>query len=145
MTAPSQLMAARPRITGHRLALQHASIPGSVTYFIVHRENGRVSTPSPQQTRGLFRSPLFAQIRTSARDPSDNNSGLCAAKPLRIILKLCILPGLGTIPDARRSHNLKVICSKTVQTFAGHLQVAMDRYGYLLKSDHHKAAMNTIA
>jgi hypothetical protein len=26
-------MAARPRITGHRLALQHASIPGSVTYF----------------------------------------------------------------------------------------------------------------
>jgi integrase len=36
---------------------------------------------------------------------------------------------------------------KTVQTFAGHssLQVTMDRYGHLFKSDDHKAAMNTIA
>jgi hypothetical protein len=28
---------------------------------------------------------------------------------------------------------------------AEHLQIAMDRYGHLLMSDHHKAAMNTIA
>ena len=36
---------------------------------------------------------------------------------------------------------------KTVQTFAGHssLQVTMDRYGHLFKSDDHKAAMNEIA
>lgn len=36
---------------------------------------------------------------------------------------------------------------KTVQTFAGHssLQVTMDRYGHLFKSDDHKAAMNAIA
>jgi integrase len=36
---------------------------------------------------------------------------------------------------------------KTVQTFAGHssLQVTMDRYGHLFKSDNHKAAMNAIA
>ena len=36
---------------------------------------------------------------------------------------------------------------KTVQTFAGHssLQVTMDIYGHLFKSDDHKAAMNLIA
>ncbi len=36
---------------------------------------------------------------------------------------------------------------KTVQTFAGHssLQVTMDRYGHLFKSDDHKEAMNAIA
>jgi integrase len=36
---------------------------------------------------------------------------------------------------------------KTVQTFAGHssLQVTMDRYGHLFKSDDHKKAMDTIA
>jgi integrase len=35
---------------------------------------------------------------------------------------------------------------KTVQTFAGHssLQVTMDRYGYLFKSDDHKRAMDAI-
>jgi hypothetical protein len=90
----------------------------------------------------------FTQLHGGA-----NDSGLCAVcVPVMNLLwhaahnlKLCILPGLGTIPDARRSHNLKVKCTKTVQTFAGHLQVAMDRYGHLFKSDHHKAAMNTIA
>lgn len=36
---------------------------------------------------------------------------------------------------------------KTVQTFAGHssLQVTMDRYGHLFKSDNHRKAMNAIA
>jgi integrase len=36
---------------------------------------------------------------------------------------------------------------KTVQTFAGHssLQVTMDRYGHLFKSDDHKKAMEAIA
>lgn len=36
---------------------------------------------------------------------------------------------------------------KTVQTFAGHssLQVTMDRYGHLFKSDDHREAMNLIA
>ena len=36
---------------------------------------------------------------------------------------------------------------KTVQTFAGHssLQVTMDRYGHLFKSDDHQRAMDTIA
>lgn len=36
---------------------------------------------------------------------------------------------------------------KTVQTFAGHssLQVTMDRYGHLFKSDDHKDAMDAIA
>ena len=36
---------------------------------------------------------------------------------------------------------------KTVQTFAGHssLQVTMDRYGHLFKSDDHKAAMDAIS
>jgi integrase len=36
---------------------------------------------------------------------------------------------------------------KTVQTFAGHssLQVTMDRYGHLFKSDDHQKAMDTIA
>lgn len=36
---------------------------------------------------------------------------------------------------------------KTVQTFAGHssLQVTMDRYGHLFKSDDHKQAMEAIA
>ena len=36
---------------------------------------------------------------------------------------------------------------KTVQTFAGHssLQVTMDRYGHLFKSDDHRKAMDTIA
>ena len=36
---------------------------------------------------------------------------------------------------------------KTVQTFAGHssLQVTMDRYGHLFKSEDHKRAMDTIA
>ena len=36
---------------------------------------------------------------------------------------------------------------KTVQTFAGHssLQVTMDRYGHLFKSDQHQAAMDGIA
>jgi integrase len=36
---------------------------------------------------------------------------------------------------------------KTVQTFAGHssLQVTMDRYGHLFKSDDHKKAMDDIA
>ncbi|HLH89025.1 MAG TPA: site-specific integrase [Xanthobacteraceae bacterium] len=36
---------------------------------------------------------------------------------------------------------------KTVQTFAGHssLQVTMDRYGHLFKSDDHKKAMDAIA
>ncbi|MDR3487383.1 MAG: site-specific integrase [Bradyrhizobium sp.] len=36
---------------------------------------------------------------------------------------------------------------KTVQTFAGHssLQVTMDRYGHLFKSDDHKKAMDQIA
>jgi integrase len=36
---------------------------------------------------------------------------------------------------------------KTVQTFAGHssLQVTMDRYGHLFKSDDHKKAMDSIA
>jgi integrase len=36
---------------------------------------------------------------------------------------------------------------KTVQTFAGHssLQVTMDRYGHLFKSDDHKRAMDAIA
>jgi integrase len=35
----------------------------------------------------------------------------------------------------------------TVQTFAGHssLQVTMDRYGHLFKSDDHKKAMDEIA
>ena len=34
-----------------------------------------------------------------------------------------------------------------MQTFAGHssLQVTMDRYGHLFKSDHHKKAMDAIA
>jgi len=34
-----------------------------------------------------------------------------------------------------------------VQTFAGHssLQVTMDRYGHLFKSDDHKKAMDAIA
>jgi hypothetical protein len=36
---------------------------------------------------------------------------------------------------------------KAVQTFAGHssLQVTMDRYGHLFKSDAHNEAMNAIA
>jgi integrase len=36
---------------------------------------------------------------------------------------------------------------KTVQTFAGHssLQVTMDRYGHVFKSDDHKKAMDMIA
>jgi integrase len=36
---------------------------------------------------------------------------------------------------------------KTVQTFAGHssLQVTMDRYGHLFKSDDHQKAMDMIA
>jgi integrase len=36
---------------------------------------------------------------------------------------------------------------KSVQTFAGHssLQVTMDRYGHLFKSDAHNEAMNAIA
>lgn len=36
---------------------------------------------------------------------------------------------------------------KTVQTFAGHssLQVTMDRYGHLFKSDDQKQAMDAIA
>ena len=36
---------------------------------------------------------------------------------------------------------------KTVQTFAGHssLQVTMDRYGHMFKSDDHGAAMDAIA
>jgi integrase len=36
---------------------------------------------------------------------------------------------------------------KTVQTFAGHgsLQVTMDRYGHLFKSDDHAKAMDAIA
>ena len=36
---------------------------------------------------------------------------------------------------------------KTVQAFAGHssLQVTMDRYGHLFRSDDHKRAMDTIA
>jgi integrase len=36
---------------------------------------------------------------------------------------------------------------KTVQTFAGHssLQVTMDRYGHLFKSDDHRKAMHAIA
>jgi len=36
---------------------------------------------------------------------------------------------------------------KTVQTFAGHssLQVTMDRYGHLFKSEDHKRAMEAIA
>jgi integrase len=36
---------------------------------------------------------------------------------------------------------------KTVQTFAGHssLQVTMDRYGHMFKSDDHKKAMDAIA
>jgi integrase len=36
---------------------------------------------------------------------------------------------------------------KTVQTFAGHssLQVTMDRYGHLFKSDDHRKAMDIIA
>jgi integrase len=36
---------------------------------------------------------------------------------------------------------------KTVQTFAGHssLQVTMDRYGHLFKSDDHRKAMDQIA
>jgi integrase len=36
---------------------------------------------------------------------------------------------------------------KTVQTLAGHssLQVTMDRYGHLFKSDDHKKAMDAIA
>jgi integrase len=36
---------------------------------------------------------------------------------------------------------------KAVQTFAGHssLQVTMDRYGHLFKSDRHQAAMDAIA
>jgi len=36
---------------------------------------------------------------------------------------------------------------KTVQTFAGHstLQVTMDRYGHLFKSEDHQRAMDAIA
>jgi integrase len=36
---------------------------------------------------------------------------------------------------------------KTVQTFAGHssLQVTMDRYGHLFKSENHRQAMDAIA
>jgi integrase len=36
---------------------------------------------------------------------------------------------------------------KTVQTFAGHssLQVTMDRYGHLFRSDRHASAMDAIA
>ena len=39
------------------------------------------------------------------------------------------------------------LAPKTVQTFAGHssLQVTMDRYGHLFKSDDHKKAMDAIA
>ena len=39
------------------------------------------------------------------------------------------------------------LAPKTVQTFAGHasLQVTMDRYGHLFKSDDHKVAMDAIA
>ncbi|MEX0628293.1 MAG: tyrosine-type recombinase/integrase [Cucumibacter sp.] len=39
------------------------------------------------------------------------------------------------------------LAPKTVQTFAGHssLQVTMDRYGFMFKSDDHKTAMDTIA
>lgn len=39
------------------------------------------------------------------------------------------------------------LAPKTIQTFAGHssLQVTMDRYGHLFKSDDHKAAMDVIA
>ncbi len=40
-----------------------------------------------------------------------------------------------------------VLAPKTVQTFAGHssLQVTMDRYGHLFKSDDHRVAMDRIA
>ena len=36
---------------------------------------------------------------------------------------------------------------KTIQTFAGHssLQVTMDRYGHLFRSEDHKRAMDAIA
>lgn len=39
------------------------------------------------------------------------------------------------------------LAPKTVQTFAGHssLQITMDRYGHLFRSDDHRAAMDTIA
>jgi integrase len=39
------------------------------------------------------------------------------------------------------------LAPKTVQTFAGHssLQVTMDRYGHMFKSDDHKMAMDAIA
>jgi hypothetical protein len=39
------------------------------------------------------------------------------------------------------------LASKTVQTFAGHssLQVTMDRYGHLFRSDDHSRVMDTLA
>tara|TARA_R110002072_G_scaffold83875_4_gene190037 strand:+ start:1009 stop:2142 length:1134 start_codon:yes stop_codon:yes gene_type:complete len=39
------------------------------------------------------------------------------------------------------------LAPKTIQTFAGHssLQVTMDRYGHMFKSDDHKMAMDSIA
>lgn len=39
------------------------------------------------------------------------------------------------------------LAPKTIQTFAGHssLQVTMDRYGHMFKSDDHKKAMDSIA
>lgn len=39
------------------------------------------------------------------------------------------------------------LAPKTIQTFAGHssLQVTMDRYGHMFKSDNHKKAMDAIA
>jgi hypothetical protein len=41
----------------------------------------------------------------------------------------------------------KALPPKTVQTFAGHssLQVTMDRYGHLFRSDSHGQAMDAIA
>jgi integrase len=53
----------------------------------------------------------------------------------------------GKQPSIQLKSTVLGLDPKTVQTFAGHssLQVTMDRYGHLFKSEDHKRAMDTIA
>ena len=54
---------------------------------------------------------------------------------------------LAAIQGTQANYGAGGVAGKTVQTFAGHssLQVTMDRYGHLFKSDDHSAAMDRIA
>jgi integrase len=113
------------------------------------------------------------KLRTTRKQPDDlvfpneigtytNHSDLVKRKFLPLFAKLAALhaqdPTEHAPPPPRFNwHALRhfaISCwieadlkPKTVQTFAGHssLQVTMDRYGHLFKSDNHRAAMDAIA